>query len=76
MGESASIKSYQVAYLLPQEYIVKGHNPLLTATEFDADHIEANYNKDILIQDLGQYLDDANPVTLNYNNAAVMYICI
>lgn len=69
MGESASIKSNQVAYLLPQEYIVKGHNPLLTATEFDADHIEANYNKDILIQDLGQYLDNTNPVTLNYNNA-------
>lgn len=69
MGESASIKSNQVAYLLPQEYIVKGHNPLLTATEFDSSNVEANYNKDILLQDLEQYLNKDEPVTLNYNNA-------
>ena len=69
MGESASIKSNQVAYLLPQEYIVKGHNPLLTATEFDSSNIEANYNKDPLLNDFGEYLDANEPVTLNYNNA-------
>lgn len=69
MGESASIKSNQVAYLLPQEYIVKGHNPLLTATEFDSSNVAANYNKDNLLRDLGQYLDQSEPVTLNYNNA-------
>ena len=68
MGESASIKSNQVAYLLPQEYIVKGHNPLLTATEFDSDNVEANYNKATLLRDLGTYLDNTKTVTLNYSN--------
>ena len=69
MGESAAVKSNQVAYMLPEEYIVKGHNPLLTATEFDSANLDANYDKYRLLNDLGTYLNKTKPITLNYNNA-------
>lgn len=65
MGESASIKSNQVAYLVPDLYITKksgdtygGHNPMIYKTsdgskpEFDSSNPYANYNKDTLLNDM------------------------
>lgn len=76
MGESAAIKSNQVAYLVPEEYINVGHNPLIykttdgTTPEFNSSNIDANYQKQRLLQNFGTYLNSDKPVTLNYNNSS------
>ena len=80
MGESASIKSNQVAYLVPSKYIIAGHNPLVYRTkdnsspEFNSVDLKKNYNTTSLLGDMKDekgncYLNEAEPVTFNYNNA-------
>lgn len=70
MGESLAVKSNQIAYLVPDEYILsngQGHNPLL-ASEITGNDYMAAVNQVALVQALGDYLDTAKPVTANFNN--------
>lgn len=66
MGESIAVKSNQLAYLLPDEYIVSpagdGHNPVVRGEEVSID------KEALLASDIGQYLDNKEPYTANYSN--------
>ena len=70
MGESLAVKSNQIAYLVPDQYIFsngQGHNPLLRS-EIDGDDYMGAVNRVALEQAMGDYLDPAKPVTANFNN--------
>ncbi len=82
MGESLSIKSNQIAYLLPDKYISKGvdegrgqHNPLMIDEIFNADTLcLASGNIDVDIEALQTdlvwpYLDNNKPLIANYSNS-------
>lgn len=67
MGESIAVKSNQLAYLLPDEYIIgetegEGHNPVVRGETVSIDE-EA-----LLASDIGPYLDQKEPYTANYSN--------
>lgn len=64
MGESLSVKSNQLAYLVPEEYITPRQNPLVTNSG------GYTVNTAMLLNDLGAYLDSAKPVTENYQTSA------
>lgn len=67
MGESLAVKSNQIAYLLPDEYIKAGHNPLMNGEDMTV------YKDSLLASDIGKYLDSNEPYTANYNNKG-MYV--
>lgn len=69
MGESIAVKSNQLAYLLPDEYIIgetgngaDGHNPAAGTENVSID------TSGLLAGPLGKYLDSAKPFTKNYSN--------
>lgn len=69
MGESIAVKSNQLAYLLPDEYIIgetgngaDGHNPVAGTENVSID------TSGLLAGPLGKYLDSAKPFTKNYSN--------
>lgn len=67
MGESIAVKSNQLAYLLPDAYIVgategEGHNPVVRGEAVTID------KEALLASDIGQYLDEKEPYTANYSN--------
>lgn len=74
MGESLAVKSNQIAYLLPDRFIGPGHlehNPVSRDEYKDYNEDEANplVAKDELLQsDIGDYLNEKNPYTENFNN--------
>ncbi len=69
MGESLAVKSNQIAYLVPTECIIAGHNPLINS-EIDADDIMASINLDALKQTVAwEFLNQAKPVIPNFNNS-------
>lgn len=70
MGESLAVKSNQIAYLVPDQYILsngQGHNPLLRS-EISGDDYMGAVNRVALEQAMGDYLDPNQPVTANFNN--------
>lgn len=69
MGESIAVKSNQLAYLLPDEYIIgesghsaDGHNPVAGTEEVTIDE------SGLLSGPIGEYLDADKPYTKNYSN--------
>ncbi len=63
MGESLAVKSNQIAYLVPNEYIAAGHNPVFK------DENQEIYEEALLTSGFGTYLDAKEPYTANYNNS-------
>ena len=71
MGESIAVKSNQLAYLLPTEYIVDeggrdatdSHNPVMR------DEKVKIAKEGLLASDIGKYLDPNEPYTANYSNS-------
>ncbi len=70
MGESLAVKSNQIAYLLQEEYIKKGHNPLVRTEIKDVDKIveECVKLETLKASDIWKYLDETNPIAANFNN--------
>ena len=68
MGESLAVKSNQIAYLLPDEFIAAGHNPVVQG-ESEAIY-EENLKND---PDIGKYLDSDKPYMANYNSGGYVY---
>lgn len=70
MGESLAVKSNQIAYMLADEYIKKGHNPLVRSEIVDVDNIlnECVNLQALKLSDIWQYLDSNNPIATNFNN--------
>ncbi len=70
MGESLAVKSNQIAYMLPEEYIKGEHNPLVRSEVVNPDTLIADCVRlEVLkLSDIWQYLDHTNPVTPNYSN--------
>lgn len=69
MGESIAVKSNQLAYLLPDEYIIgetgdgtDGHNPVAGTEKVSID------TSGLLAGPIGKYLDSEKPFTKNYSN--------
>ncbi len=71
MGESLAVKSNQIAYLLPAEYIVGERNPLtkdeVAGKDILSDDV-INYIKLKADPSIWTYLDEDEPVTANYSN--------
>ena len=71
MGESIAVKSNQIAYLLPDEYIIPEdgrdaqdtHNPVIRGEKVSIDKTA------LLNSNIGKYLDSAEPYTANYSNS-------
>lgn len=70
MGESLAVKSNQIAYLVPEKYIVGEHNPL-AEDEIDPSNILASVNTALLENDadIWPYLNQSEPVSANFNNS-------
>lgn len=69
MGESLAVRSNQIAYLLPDEYIICEHNPLIKS-EIDVDNIDASIRLDVLkASPIWTFLNPTSPVTANFNNS-------
>ncbi len=68
MGESLAVKSNQIAYLVPEKYIVGEHNPL-ARDEVDADHIMASIKLEQLKNDtnIWRYVDQHTDASGNYD---------
>ncbi len=62
-GESLSVKSNQIAYLVPEEYLEAGHNPVISGED---EGVKASFNSSWL----RSYLDSSEPVTKNYISSA------
>lgn len=76
MGESLAVKSNQIAYMVPDKYVLVKHNPISSSeasseggtyfdplTLVDLEKMKADTN-------LFQYLDEARPVTGNYGQSS------
>lgn len=71
MGESIAVKSNQLAYLLPTEYIVgeggrdssDSHNPVMKDEKITID------KEGLLNSEIGKHLDQNEPYTANYSNS-------
>ena len=74
MGESLAVKSNQIAYLVPEEYIVDGHNPLVAGEIEDIDNIENEVKMSQLLdlqvgsKKMSEYLDPVKRITANFSN--------
>lgn len=68
MGESLAVKSNQIAYLVPEKYIVGEHNPL-ARDEVDADNILASIKLEQLKNDsnIWSYVDQHTDASGNYD---------
>lgn len=68
MGESLAVKSNQIAYLVPEKYIVGEHNPLVR-DEIDADNILASIKLEQLKNDsnIWGYVDQHTDASGNYD---------
>lgn len=64
MGESLAVKSNQIAYLLPVEYMAAGHNPVADGEDMTVDEARL-MGED---SELAKYLNPSEPYTKNYNN--------
>ena len=77
MGESVAVKSNQIAYLVPDKYVLVKHNPISASESSDegGSYFEPTTLVDIDAMkedtDLWQYLDEGRPVTGNYGQATV-----
>ena len=60
MGESLSIKSNQLAYLVPEEYISTKENPVIEGASATVD------TQALLASDIGTFLDNTDPVSENH----------
>ncbi len=69
MGESISVKSNQIAYLVPSKYISVGHNPASGQECQKAGGKDNLVLKDELLVDLGAYLDNTQPFSTYTDNA-------
>ncbi len=70
MGESMSVKSNQLAYLVPEEYITpqdSQQNPIITNEPYAV-------NTAGLLNDLGAYLNTSKPYIENYHPAGFTYL--
>ncbi len=73
MGEAISVKSNQLAYLVPSKYLTNGgHNPVSSDGYSLATAVDTTTM--LLDTELGKYLDSSNPVTENYMNAGFVYL--
>lgn len=71
MGESIAAKSNQIAYLLPDEYIIpedgrdasETHNPVIRGEKISID------KGALMKSEIGTYLDKSEPYTANYSNS-------
>lgn len=80
MGESIAVKSNQLAYLVPDEFIVTAsgnsddyHNPVFE-TELEAEEGGIHVDEAGLKNKFGQYLDDTTPYEANYSNTTPKYV--
>lgn len=76
MGESIAVKSNQLAYLVPDEFIVTAsgnsddcHNPV-----FEQEMGEVHVDEAGLKNKFGQYLNETTPYEANYNNNTLGYV--
>lgn len=67
MGESLAVKSNQIAYMLPNEYIKAEHNPVLESED------RTILTESLLNSDIGKYLDSTKPYAENFNNNGYVY---
>ncbi len=63
MGESAAARSNQLAYLVPEEYMIGGMNPVVFGE--DGEYTDKAQIAELKASDFGAYLDDSDPVTIN-----------
>lgn len=76
MGESVAVKSNQIAYLVPEEFILDGHNPLIGAEVGDDTDARNKVNiaalKSLAVGSAGKtmadFLKPGEEITANYNN--------
>lgn len=77
MGESLAVKSNQIAYLVPEEFILGGHNPLVgSEVGNDADarnKVNIAALKSLVVGNAGkkmaEFLKDGEEITANYDNS-------
>lgn len=77
MGESLAIKSNQIAYLVPEDFIIGGHNPLVGSEVGDDTDAKNKVNiaalKSLVVgnegKTMGEFLKDGDEITANYNNS-------
>lgn len=60
-GESLAVKSNQIAYLVPNEFLTPGHNPLISTEDTNA-----LMRGELLASAIGKYLNSTEPTTKNY----------
>ena len=70
-GESLSVKSNQVAYLMPNDYISVGHNPVLK-DEWESEPSMIN-KTNLLASEIGKYLDTTKPYIENFFSSGYVY---
>lgn len=73
-GESLSVKSNQLAYLVPDSFIPGEHNPLATAELTDTAENTIKSNLLNSSNGLKGYLNAAEPYTANYNSAGYVFL--
>lgn len=73
-GESMSVKSNQLAYLVPDNLIPGEHNPLAIAELTEA--VENTVKTNLLesANGLDTYLDSSEPYTANYNSSGYVFL--
>ena len=77
MGESLAVRSNQIAYLVPEEFILDGHNPLVGAEVGDDTDARKKVNiaalKSLAVGNEGKtmadFLKPGEEITANYNNS-------
>ncbi len=77
MGELLAVKSNQIAYLVPEEFIIDGHNPLVGAEVGDDTDAKNKVNiaalKSLAVGNAGKtmadFLKPGEEITANYNNS-------
>lgn len=77
MGESLAVRSNQIAYLVPEEFILDGHNPLVGAEVGDDTDARNKVNiaalKSLSVGNEGKtmadFLKPGEEITANYNNS-------
>lgn len=77
MGESLAVRSNQIAYLVPEEFILDGHNPLVGAEVGDDTDARNKVNiaalKSLAVGNEGKtmadFLKPGEEITANYNNS-------
>lgn len=73
-GESMSVKSNQLAYLVPDSFIPGEHNPLATAELTATAEMVIRTNLLNSGNGLKDYLNASEPYTANYNSAGYVFL--